>query len=74
VFDHREAVQPGKSNRSTLKKSQAKIPSAWARKNSPHAGPDLRGAGSIPAFFKIAQTVDGAILRPRPASSPVILR
>jgi hypothetical protein len=36
--------------------------------------PDLRGAGSMPTFFKIVYTVDGAILRARPASSPAILR
>jgi hypothetical protein len=38
------------------------------------AGPDRRGAGSIPAFVKIAHSVDGAILRPRPANSPAIRR
>jgi hypothetical protein len=29
---------------------------------------------SIPAFFKMARTVDGATLRPSPASSPVMRR
>jgi hypothetical protein len=74
VLDDRKAVQAGERIVSAWKKSQAKIPSAWARKNSPQAGPDLRGAGSIPAFFKIAHTVDGAIRRPRRASSPAIRR
>jgi hypothetical protein len=33
-----------------------------------------RGAGSIPAFFKVSRTVDAATFTPRPASSPWILR
>ena len=39
-----------------------------------HVGPDLRGAGSIPAFLRIVHTVAGAILMPRPASSPAMRR
>jgi hypothetical protein len=37
-------------------------------------GPDRRGAGSIPAFFKISRTVDAATFAPRLVSSPRILR
>jgi hypothetical protein len=65
VLNDREAVQTDEHDRLGIEKSHARIPSAWARRNSPQAGPELRGAGSIPAFFKIAHTVDGAILRPR---------
>jgi hypothetical protein len=36
--------------------------------------PGSRGAGSIPAFFRISHTVDAATFTPRPASSPWILR
>jgi hypothetical protein len=37
-------------------------------------GSARRGAGSIPAFFRISHTVDAATFAPRPASSPWILR
>ena len=33
-------------------------------------GPDRSGAGSIPTFFKIFQTVEAATRWPRPTSSP----
>jgi hypothetical protein len=33
-------------------------------------GPSRRGAGSMPAFLRIRQTVDGATVMPSPASSP----
>jgi hypothetical protein len=36
-------------------------------------GPVRRGAGSMPAVFRISHTVDAAILWPRPAGSPWIL-
>jgi hypothetical protein len=57
-----------------VKKSQARIASAWERKNSGQAGPVRRRAGSMPLAFKISHTVDAATLTPRPASSPWILR
>jgi hypothetical protein len=45
------------------------------RRNAARLGPaSRRGAGSIPAGFRIFHTVDGATLIPRPASSPRILR
>jgi hypothetical protein len=31
---------------------------AWARRNFPQVGPDRRGAGSTPAFFKGERPVD----------------
>src|ERR1019366_6499525 len=64
-------VPPG---RSTVKKSHARIASAWERRNCDQAGPDRRGAGSIPAFLRISHAVDAATFTPRPASSPWILR
>jgi hypothetical protein len=33
-----------------------------------------RGAGSMPAFLRICQTVDGATVMPSPASSPWMRR
>jgi hypothetical protein len=57
-----------------VKKSQARIASAWERRNCDQGGPVRRGAGSIPAFFRISHTVDAATFTPRPASSPWILR
>jgi hypothetical protein len=73
-LNDRETVQAGERDRLGMEEVTGEDPSAWARRNSPHAGPDLRGAVSIPAFFKIAHAVDGAILRPGPVSSAAILR
>ena len=50
-----------------MKKSHAKLVSAWERRNCDQAGQDRRCAGSIPAFFRISHTVDAAIFTPRPA-------
>ena len=57
-----------------MKKSHARIASAWERRNCDQVGPDRRGAGSIPALLRISHTVEAAIFTPRPASSPWILR
>ena len=57
-----------------MKKSHARIASAWERRNCGQVGAVRRGAGSIPALFRISHTVDAAIFTPRPASSPWILR
>jgi hypothetical protein len=59
---------------STLKKSQATIPLAWARKNSGHVLEERRGAGSMPDCCRIDQTVLAAIRTPSRASSPWIRR
>ena len=53
-----------------MKKSSAKMPCACDRKNSGQPGPSRRGAGSIPALFRICHTVDAATVMPSPASSP----
>lgn len=66
------AVVP--SSRSTVKKSVARIAWACERRNWAQLGPERRGAGSIPAFLRIAQTVEGATWIPRPADSPVMRR
>ena len=55
---------------SMVKKSQATIPAAWARRNVVHDSDARFGAGSMPACLKIAHTVDAAIVMPSRASSP----
>ena len=61
------------SSRSTLKKSQARIASAWERRNCAQVGPVRRAAGSMPLVLRISHTVDAATLTPRPDSSPWML-
>ena len=63
------------SSRSAVKKSQARITSAWERRNCRQVGPVRRsGAGEMPLVLRISHTVDAATLTPRQASSPWILR
>ena len=50
------------------------LDSAWERRNSDQVGPVRRGAGSMPAFFRISHTVDAETRAPSPASFPWILR
>ncbi len=47
---------------------------AWAERNCFQSAAARRGAGSIPAALRISQMVEGAILCPRPVSSPQIRR
>ena len=63
-----------RSTVSQWKKSHAKIPLAWARRNSAQVGPERRGDGSIPARVRIAQTVEAPTLWPMLASSPPMRR
>jgi hypothetical protein len=57
-----------------LKKSQATIPLACARRNARHVSDDRRGAGSMPACWRIVHTVLAAIRIPSPESSPWMRR
>jgi hypothetical protein len=50
------------------------IPAAWVPRNCRHAGPERRGAGSMPAARRISQTVDVATVTPSLVSSPWIRR
>jgi hypothetical protein len=59
---------------STVKKSHARRPLAWVRRNSAQVGPDRRGEGSMPWRFKVVQMLEGAIVMPMVASSPWIRR
>jgi hypothetical protein len=58
------------SSRPAVKKSHARIASAWERKNCDHVGPVRRRAGLMPLALRISHTVDAATLTPSPASSP----
>jgi hypothetical protein len=60
--------------RSTVRKSQAMIADACARRNCDQLGSARRGAGSIPCRRRIAQIVLGASAIPRPTSSPWMRR
>jgi hypothetical protein len=64
-------VPPG---RSTVKKSHARIASAWERRNRDQLGPVRLGAGPMPWVLRISQTVDAATLTPSPARSAWIRR
>ena len=57
---------------STQKKSQASIPSAWARINSRQVGPSRRGAGFNPAARRTRRTLAGETLIASLRTSPVI--
>src|ERR1035437_1584174 len=59
---------------STVKKSQAIIVCACARRNSTQVGFDGRGAVSMPCLRRIAHTLEGAIRTPIVTSSPWIRR
>jgi hypothetical protein len=52
---------------SAVKKSQARIASAWERRNCDQVGPVRRGAGSMPLVLRISHTLDAVTLTPRPA-------
>jgi hypothetical protein len=73
VLDHGQDISLGAIEQVSREESRARIASAWERRNC-QATPVRRGAGSIPAFFRISHTVDAATFTPRPASSPLILR
>src|SRR6266540_1040681 len=57
---------------STVKKSQANIPCAWARRNSPHDGPPRRGAGPQPERRRTDLIVVAPTRMPSLRSSPWI--
>jgi len=61
VLDDEDRVQPVQGDRVEVNKSQARTACACARRNSPHEGPARRGAGSMPAAFRIPQMVEAPI-------------
>jgi hypothetical protein len=61
VLDNEERVSRCRAIVSTWNRSQARIAWACARRNCAQVGPARRGAGSIPAAFRILQTVEAPI-------------
>jgi hypothetical protein len=59
---------------STQKKSLATIPAAWERRNVVHDSARRPGAGSSRCFFRVAQTVEAAMVMPSAVSSPWMRR
>jgi len=47
---------------------------AWECRNFDHVTADRWGAGSMPAFFRMSQIVDAAMLWPSPTTSPWMRR
>jgi hypothetical protein len=74
VLDDEQHVEPAQKTVSTWKKSTAAIVLAWADRNCFQLADARCGAGSMPAAWRISQMVEGAILWPRPFSSPQIRR
>ena len=63
-----------KNTVSTVTKSQAMMPAAWAFRNAVQLKPARIGAGSMPAWRRTVHTVLGATLMPRPRGSPWMRR
>jgi hypothetical protein len=61
VLDDEERVEPPQRDRLEVEQVAGTIACACARRNSVHDGPARRGAGSIPAAWRIAQTVEAPI-------------
>ena len=57
-----------------MEESHAIGPLACAARNFAQVGPDLRGDGSTPWRFTIAQTLEGAMAMPMVVSSPWMRR
>ena len=74
LADLADRLRAQRDGTGAVKRSSARIPCAWDRRNSGQPGPSRRGAGLIPALLRIFQTVDGATVMPSPASSPWMRR
>jgi hypothetical protein len=61
VLDDEERGEPVQGDGVQLDKSQARIACACARRNCLQVGPARRGEGSIPAWFRMFQTVEALI-------------
>ena len=64
VLDDEERVQPLQCDgvdMEQVNRSQARIPCAWARRNSVQMGPAQRGEGSMPALCRRVQMVEAPI-------------
>jgi len=74
VVDGHEDVEPAEEDLVGWKRLHAISPLAWVARNSVQVGPDLRGDGSMPWRFRIAQTLEAAMTMPMVASSPWMRR
>ena len=74
VLDHGKDIGTGSAGQAGREESRARIASAWDRRNCDQVGPARRLPGLMPLALRISHTVDAAMLTPRPASSPWILR
>ena len=73
VLDHDHDVEAAQEDGVDVGEPIARIAWACAERNSRQVGPDRRGAGSSPAFFRIVHTVEAATVWPSPTNSPWIL-
>jgi hypothetical protein len=74
MLGEEQHMQAAQQHVSTWKKSAARIVLAWASRKVRQAWTDRVDTGSMPASLRICQTGDGAILYPRPVSSPWMRR
>jgi len=65
VLYHSQNVGLGVVEQAAVKKSLARIASAWERKNCDQVDPVRRRAGSMPLALRISHTVDAATLTPK---------
>ena len=66
---------PGTTDFSSfLVQAQASVPAAWARRNSPHVGPDRRGAGLRRCRRSTLRTLVAERMTPSFLNSPTMRR
>jgi hypothetical protein len=76
VLDDEQHIEPAQENgcMQARKKPAAAVVLAWADRCCFQLAAARRGAGSMPAALRISQMVEGAIVCPRPVSSPQLRR
>ena len=74
MLDDGRDEQPGSGQGAGSKKSVARRAWAWLRRKVAQVRWSRWGAGEMPWVLRISQTVEGATLMARVASSPWILR
>jgi hypothetical protein len=72
--DEEQHVEPAQHDRVDMKKSHARVPAAWARRNSDQDGPDARAAGRRPSRPSTLRTLVGETATPSLAHSPTMRR
>jgi hypothetical protein len=70
VLDHDQNVEAAQEDGVDMGEVDREDRVSLAERNCRRVGPDRRGAGSRPALFRIAQTVEAATVWPSPSSSP----